>query len=420
MSNPLARVYSIDDLARLARRRLPRAVFDFYAGGTEDELTLDRNRVAFKETAFAPRVLRDVGTINTACTLVGGVASMPLAIAPMGAVGFGRRGGDIAMAKAAAMAGIPFTLSTTATTSIEAVAREAGGRLWFQIYALKQNTVALSLIDRAREAGYEVLVVTADVPVGGKRERDLRNDFGMPFRFSSRNVLDFASRPMWALDMLIKGLPTMENLAGLAPSDTGAVALAASVGREFDPGFDWHQLRVFRRRWPGKLLLKGIMRADDAVCAIECGCDGVIVSNHGGRQLDGTVSTLTALPRIASAVGTRGEVLLDGGIRRGSDIVKALALGAAGVLVGRPALYGVCAAGQPGVKRALEILEDELVRTLKLCGIPRLRDVTADVLWQSVEQHSTSKVAPRLLSQSVEYERRQTMAQVGETSSFKT
>lgn len=380
MTASLARAFSIDDLARLARRRLPRAVFDFYAGGAEDEVSLRRNRQAFDDTVLAPRILAGISQVDLSTTLLGQPASMPVAIAPMGAVGFGRRNGDVDLARAARQAGVPHVLSTMANASIERVAKEAGGRLWFQVYPLKQQDMVTRLISRARDAGYEALVVTVDVPVGGKRERDLRRDFAMPFRFTARNMLDFATRPRWALDMLLRGVPAMENVADLDAARGSATQQTSSVGRAFDPAFDWTGLARIREQWRGKLLLKGVLRADDAERAAAAGCDGVVVSNHGGRQLDGGPAPLHALPSIAAAVGSRVEVWVDGGVRRGSDIAKALALGARGVMLGRAPLYGVCAAGEAGASRALEILRDELARTLLLCGVARMADIGPDLL----------------------------------------
>ncbi|APW40893.1 alpha-hydroxy-acid oxidizing enzyme [Rhodoferax koreense] len=375
------RAFSIDDLAALARRRLPRAVYDFYEGGAEDETSLRANREAFGGVRLLPRALVDVGTVDTAASLLGATVALPLGIAPMGAVGFGRRGGDVDLARAAAKAGIPYVLSTTGTASIERIG-DVGGRLWFQLYPLKRRDAAVRLVERARAAGFEALVLTVDVPVGGKRERDLRNDFAMPFRYTPRNVLDFASRPAWALDMLWHGVPVLENMAGLADTAADASQMASSVGREFDPAFGWHDLDALRDAWRGKLIVKGILRAADARRAVDIGCDGVIVSNHGGRQLDAAVDSLTALPAIVAEVGHRADVMVDGGIRRGSDIVKALALGAKAVLIGRPALYGVCAQGEAGATRSIDILRDELVRTLRLCGLPAVARVTADALYE--------------------------------------
>jgi len=376
----VARAWSIDDLRAIARRRLPRAVFDFIDGGAETESTLRGNRAAFERVRFLPKVLVDVAQVDTAATLLGGASKLPIAIAPTGAIGFGRRGGDLGIARAAAAAGIPFTLSTTATASLERVAEAAPGRLWFQLYIFKRREFSLGLADRARAAGYEALVVTVDLAVGGKRERDLRNDFSVPFRFTPRNLLGFARTPAWALDMLLRGMPVMENLAGLEHEAASTAAIAASVGRNMDASFDWDALKALRDRWPRKLVVKGVERAADAERLAAIGCDGVIVSNHGGRQLDGAAATLDALPAVARAAGGRMSVLIDGGVRRGGDAVKALARGAEGVLVGRATLFGVCAGGEPGAVRAIEILRDELVRTMQLCGVRRVGEIGPELL----------------------------------------
>jgi (S)-mandelate dehydrogenase len=372
--------YSIEDLRQAARRRLPRAVFDFIDGGAEDEVALRGNRAAFERVRFLPRVLVDVSRIDTQTSILGKPSKLPIAIAPTGAVGFGWRGGDIAIAKAAAAAGMPYSLSMSATASIERIAREAPGRLWFQAYFLKQRDYTLGLIDRARAAGYEALIVTADVPVGGKRERDNRNHFSVPFRYTARNLLDFASRPAWALPMLFKGIPAMENLSGLVPESEDAAALASSVARNNDATLDWEVLKMVRDRWPGKMLVKGILRADDAERAVAAGCEGVIVSNHGGRQLESAVAPFDALPAIVRAVGGKASVLMDGGVRRGADVVKALACGAEAVMIGRATLYGVCAAGDAGARRAVEILSDELVRTMQLCGARSVGEIKPELL----------------------------------------
>jgi (S)-mandelate dehydrogenase len=369
------KAFSIEELRQRARRRLPRAVFDFIDGGAEDENTLRDNRAAFARLRLAPKVLVDVSKIDTGTTILGGPSKLPIAVAPTGAVGFGWRGGDLAIARAAAAFGMPYSLSMSATASIERIAREAPGRLWFQAYFLKQRDYTLGLIERARQAGYEALIVTADVPVGGKRERDYRNDFSLPFRFTPRNMLDFALRPGWALPMLVRGMPVMENLAGLAPEAKDAAALASSVARNNDAGLDWEALKMVRDRWPGKLMVKGILRPDDAERAVAIGCEGVIVSNHGGRQLDGALAAFDALPAIARAVGGKASVLMDGGVRRGADVVKALACGAEAVMVGRATLYGVCAAGEAGAIRALDILSDELVRAMQLCGARTIGEI---------------------------------------------
>jgi (S)-mandelate dehydrogenase len=379
-SRDMLRLRSIEDLRRAARRRLPAAVFDFFDGGAEDELTLRDNRAAFDRRRLLPRVLRGVAAIDTTTSVAGAAAKAPIVIAPTGAAGFGRPGADVAIARSAAAFGIPYTLSSSATASIERIAREAPGRLWFQPYVLRDQAFFHRLIDRAEAAGYEALVVTVDMPVGGKRERDYRRDFAIPFAFTLRNVLDFASRPRWALSLARHGLPVLENLVGLARSGSDISAIASSVGRDYDSGFDWQQLQSLRERWRRRLLVKGILHPADAERAATIGCDGVVVSNHGGRQLDGAVASIDALPAIAAAVGDRIDVLLDSGVRRGSDIVKALALGAQAVMIGRATLYGASAAGEAGARRALEILTDELARTMRLCGARSIAQIDAGLI----------------------------------------
>jgi len=373
--------YSIEALRQAAKRRLPRAVFDFIDGGAEDETTLRENRAAFEKARLLRKVLVGVSQINTETSILGKTAKLPIAIAPTGAVGFGWRGGDFAVARAAAAFGIPFSLSTSATASIEKIAAEAPGRLWFQAYFFKDREFTFGLIERARKAGYDTLMVTADLPVGGKRERDFRNDFSIPFRFTPKNVLDFATRPAWALDMLLRGVPPLENLAGMAQGGGNARNLVSSVGRNQDASLDWEVVKRVRDAWPGKLLVKGVVLPADAERAVSLGCDGVIVSNHGGRQLDGEIASFDALPAVVRAIGGRSAVLMDGGIRRGSDIVKALARGAQAVMIGRATYYGVCAAGEAGARRALEILSDELVRTMQLCGARSIAEINSALLF---------------------------------------
>jgi (S)-mandelate dehydrogenase len=374
-----AQAGSIDALRALARRRLPRAVFDFFDGGAEDERTLRANRAAFGKHTLMPRVLRDVSEASLGTSILGAPSALPVAIAPTGAVGFGWRGGDVAIARAAAHHDIPYALSTSATASIEEIA-QAAQRRWFQAYVLKDRDATLALIERAAASGYEALMITVDLPVGGKRERDLHNHFSIPFRYTARNLADFASRPGWSLPMLARGVPTMPNLPRIAAKQGGAASLASSVGRSYDPSFDWQGLAGIRSLWRGKLIVKGIVHPDDARRAADLGADAIVVSNHGGRQLDVGPATLDALPGVVAAAGARVEVLVDGGIRRGSDIAIALALGAKAVLIGRATLYGACAGGEAGALRALDILADELRRTLQLCGIARIADIGPDLL----------------------------------------
>jgi len=278
----LSRAVNIEDLRRMAQRRLPRSVFDFFDGGAEDETTLRGNRAAFERVRLLPKVLVDVRQVDTGIDIFGIRSSLPMAIAPTGGVGAGRNHADLMLARAARAAGIPYTLATPATASIEEVAQKAGGRLWFQLYVLKNREFRMRLVERAKAAGYEVMFVTVDLAVGGKRERDLRNDFVAPFSPSWRNSRDMPWKPAWLFDMARHGIPTMKNLEGMARSSTRITDIAASVGREMDASFDWEQLKELRDAWPGKLVLKGVERADDAEHAAALGCDGVVVSNHGG------------------------------------------------------------------------------------------------------------------------------------------
>jgi (S)-mandelate dehydrogenase len=377
----------------IAKRRLPRVVFDFFDGGAEDELTLRDNRAAFERVRLLPRVLADVSQVSTGCQALGAPAGYPLAIAPTGGVGYGWHGGDIAIARAAARHGIPYTLSTSATASIEEVAREAPGRLWFQAYVLKNQDFFHQLIERARAADYEALVITVDLAVGGKRERDVRNGFRTPFRLTRRSLVDVALHPRWALSLLRHGMPVNKNLIGLQRDVTSVAGAASAVGRNYDPSFDWDRLARVRDRWPRKLIVKGVLRPDVADRLARLGIDAVVVSNHGGRQLDGGCATLDALPDVVDAIAGHIPVWLDGGVRRGVDILKARALGAEGVLVGRATLYGAVAGGNAGAQRALEILTDEFVRAMKLCGARSIDDIDKTLLARATAEHSLRPAA---------------------------
>src|SRR5687767_11392826 len=377
---PLEKAVNIEDLRRLAKRRLPRAIFDFFDGGAEDEVTLRENRAAFERVRLLPRVLVDVSKVDTAVDLFGKRAALPLAIAPTGGISAGRYGAELILARAAKAFGVPFTMATPSAFTIEKVAEEVGGRLWFQLYAVRDREFRSRLVNRAKSAGYEAILVTVDLPVSGKRERDPRNGFHTPYSPNWRNSKDMVFKPSWALDMLRNGLPGMANLEGYRFSAPAGTDIVTAVGREMDAGLDWEYIKELRNEWPGKLLLKGVERADDAERAAAVGCDGVVVSNHGGRQLDGAAATLDALPAIASAVGNRMAVLLDGGVRRGVDILKARALGAQAVLTGRATLFGAMAGGEPGARRALEILSTELVRAMQLCGVRSAAEIGPHLL----------------------------------------
>jgi (S)-mandelate dehydrogenase len=379
----LEQAVNIEDLRRLAQRRLPRAIFDFFDGGAEDEVTLRENRAAFERVRLLPKVLVDVAQVDTKVKILGVEANLPLAIAPTGGIGAGRPGADLMLARTAKAYGIPYTLATPATASIERIAAEAGGRLWFQLYVVRDRDFRHKLVERAKLAGYEALFVTVDLAVSGKRERDPRNGFVTPYRPNWRNSRDVLRRPAWLFDLMRSGLPRMENFEGYKFSSTKVTDIATAVGREMDASFDWEELKRLRDLWPRKLLLKGVERPDDAERAAALGCDGVVVSNHGGRQLDGAAPSLEALPDVVKAVGNKMTVLLDGGVRRGVDIVKARALGAQAVLVGRATLFGVMAGGEQGARRALDILSGELERAMKLCGVPSVREIGPDLIANS-------------------------------------
>ncbi len=375
-----ASAVSIEDLRRMARRRLPRAVFDFFDGGAEDEITLRENRAAFERVRLLPKVLVDVARVDIRARLFGVESRLPLAVAPTGGIGVGRPGADLAIARAAQACGVPYTLATPATASIERIRDASDGRLWFQLYVVRNREFREKLVARARDAGYEALLVTVDLPVSGKRERDPRNGFVSPFRPNWRNARDVWLKPAWLLDIARNGLPGLENLVGYPWTDMQRTDIATAVGREMDASFGWEELKRLRELWPRKLLLKGVERPDDAERAAVLGCDGVVVSNHGGRQLDGAAPTIEALPAVARAVGSRLTVLLDGGVRRGVDILKARALGAQAVLTGRATLFGAMAGGEPGARRALEILSSELERSMQLCGVRAIAEIGPDLI----------------------------------------
>lgn len=376
----LADAINIEDLRQLAKRRLPRAIFDFFDGGAEDETTLRGNRAAFERVRLLPRVLVDVSAVDLKTEIFGKTANLPLAIAPTGGISAGRAGAELILARAAKAAGVPFTLATPSAFTIERVAEEVGGRLWFQLYAVRDRAFRERLVERAKNSGYEAVLVTVDLPVSGKRERDPRNGFHTPYKPSWRNSRDVVFKPAWLLDYLRNGRPGMANLEGYKFSTPAGTDIVTAVGREMDAGLDWEYIRRLRDLWPRRLLLKGVERADDAERAASLGCDGVVVSNHGGRQLDGAVATLDALPEISRSVGHKLTVLLDGGVRRGADILKARALGAQAVLTGRATLFGCMAGGEEGARRALEILTSELERSMKLCGVRSLAELGPELL----------------------------------------
>jgi (S)-mandelate dehydrogenase len=369
---------NVSDYRERARRRLPRMVFDYLEGGADDETCLTRNRTAIEALQLRPSLLRDVSAIDTSVELFGQRLALPLAVAPTGLNALFWPDGDVELARAAASAGVPFALSTASNARVERIPKVAHGINWFQLYVAGDRSLAERMIQRARGAGYAALVFTVDVPVSGYRERDLRNGFRLQFRYSPGMALDAARHPSWLFGLLRSGMPRFVNLSDSDAGPLSAQTQAALLSRATDRTLDWDSLRWLRHHWPGPLLLKGVLTADDARRALDRGVDGIIVSNHGGRQLDCAQATIEALPEIVSAVGGSVPVLVDSGFRRGSDVVKALALGARAVLLGRATLYGLAADGQRGAREVLRLLGEELVRTMTLLGARSIEDLTPD------------------------------------------
>lgn len=359
----------------MARRRLPRAVSDFIEGGAEDEVTLRRNRDAFDRIEFSPRIMVDVSARELAVPILGGPAEFPLIVAPTGLAALGWPQADIALARAAGKLGVPFVVSTASSVRLEDIARAAPDtRLWFQLYVYRDREIARGLVRRARDAGCEAIMLTADVPLFGQRERDARNHFSVPVRPTPRLLWDMVRCPAWTLGVLRHGAPRMENFVERGRKSIGS--LAAFVTANMDASISWNDLGALRADWPGPMILKGVLSSADAVEAVRSGFDAIVVSNHGGRQLDHAPASISVLPEIVAAVAGRTEVLVDGGVQRGSDIAKALCLGAQAVMIGRATLFGVAAGGQPGAERALEILRSEFDRTLALVGCPSAAALT--------------------------------------------
>ena len=375
--------YDIADLRELARRRLPKGVFEFMDRGNGDEVALANNRAAFERFKLVPHALVDTSRRSQEITLFGNRHKMPIAIAPTGSAGLNWFHGEIALARAAAAAGIPFTLATGSMTAMETVAEQAGGTLWFQIYMWPDRSLSRGLVERAKAAGYQALVVTVDTPVPPGREYNLRNGMTVPFRFTRRNVTDVLLHPRWLATVLARyllssGMPRYENY----PAQMKQRITSLPMGRSMvvTDSLTWEDLRALRRVWPHRLILKGILRAQDAVLAADCGADGVIVSNHGGRAVDSTMAPIEVLPSVVEAAGKRLAVMVDSGFRRGADVVKALALGANAVLIGRAALYGTAVAGEAGAARAIEIYRDEIDRILGLIGCPDVAQLDREYL----------------------------------------
>jgi isopentenyl diphosphate isomerase/L-lactate dehydrogenase-like FMN-dependent dehydrogenase len=380
MPSGLAQACNVEDIRRLARGKLPKGIYESIERGTEDEVALGNNRDAFNRIKFNPHMLVDVSRISTETELFGEKIAMPLAIAPTGSAGLVWFQGEVELARAAAKCNVPFTLATRSLSSIETIAEEAGGNLWLQLYVWRDRQLSYQLIDRARAAGFKALMVTADTPVPPNREYNLRNGYGLPFKPSRAALVDMALHPAWLLRVMGRymangGMPRFETLPGRPKITEGT---PASMGTS--ESVTWDDIRELRRRWKGILMVKGILRVDDAIRAADCGVDAVVLSNHGGRNLDGSRAPIDVLPEVADALGHRLHLLVDSGVRRGSDIVKAMALGASAVLSGRPTLFGTAVAGQAGAAHVLDILRRETVSTLGMVGCPDIRNVDRDLL----------------------------------------
>ncbi|MEF7614497.1 alpha-hydroxy acid oxidase [Aquincola sp. MAHUQ-54] len=365
---------NVEDYRRDARSALPRFVFDYVDGAAEDERCLRRNTGDLERLHLLPTCLRDTRDVDLSIDVFGRRWAAPFGIAPIGFNGLVRPRGDVMAAQAATAAGVPFVLSTASNARLEAV-RQPAGEQWMQLYVMTDRAIAEQLVRRAQQAGYGALVLTVDVAVSGYRERDVRNGFKLPFRPTLATLADLARHPRWLLGMARHGSPSFVNLAESEDAGASAQLQAALLARAMDRSMVWDSLAWLRSLWRGPLLIKGLLHPDDAREAVRRGVDGIVVSNHGGRQLDAAPSTISALPAVVDAVGGALPVFIDSGFRRGSDIAKALALGARAVFVGRPAVYGLACDGERGARGVLQLLADELARTMTLLGAARVEDL---------------------------------------------
>jgi L-lactate dehydrogenase (cytochrome) len=372
---------SVADLRRLARRRLPGGIFDYIDGAAEGETTLAANERAYVETTFRPRVLRDVAEVDPSTTVLGRRLPLPLVLAPTGFTRIADAEGELAVARAAARAGLPYTLSTLGTRSIEEVAAASDGPKWFQVYVWRDRALVKDMVERAKHEGYEALMLTVDCPVFGYRERDHRRGFELPPKIGPETFVDGALHPGWTWQFVRSEPIRFANVAGEHVGDgSTAVKLADYINTQFDPTVTWEDVAWLRSIWDGPMLLKGIQTVDDAVLAAEHGAEAIVLSNHGGRQLDGSPATLDLVAPVADEVGDRLEVLVDGGVRRGSDVVKAVALGATAVCIGRAYLYALGAAGERGVDHVLEVFDRDVRRTLALLGATSVGDLGPELV----------------------------------------
>jgi L-lactate dehydrogenase (cytochrome) len=379
----LNRITCVEDFRRVARRRVPRMFYDYMDSGSWTEATYRANEADLQALKFRQRVAVDIARRSLRTRLLGEDVTMPVALAPTGLTGMQHADGEILAARAAERHGIPFTLSTMSICSIEDVAAHTSRPFWFQLYVMRDRDFIGRLIDRARAARCSALMVTLDLQVLGQRHKDIKNGLSTPPRPTLANLLNLATKPRWCLGMLRTQRRSFGNIVGHARGVGDMRSLASWTAEQFDPSLNWNDLAWIKERWGGKLIVKGVMDAQDARRAADAGADALIVSNHGGRQLDGAPSSIAALPAIAQAVGERIEVLMDGGIRGGQDVLRALALGARGVLIGRAFLYALAAHGEAGVLRCLELMANELDVSMAFCGRTRIQDVDRSVLIQA-------------------------------------
>jgi L-lactate dehydrogenase (cytochrome) len=380
---PLRTMTCIEDLRAVARRKVPRAFFDYAEAGSYSQDTLRANRDDLERIRLRQRVLVDVSQRDLTTTIIGEKVTLPLALAPIGLCGMQHGDGEILACRAAQTAGIPFTLSTMSIGSIEDVAEATGKPFWFQLYVMKDRGFIKALIERAAAAKCSALVLTVDLQVLGQRHCDLRNGMTVPPEIRLGNLVDIATKPAWALSILKGKRKTFGNLAGHVKGMENVTSLAQWTASQFDPTLSWKDVEWVRGIWPGKLILKGILDVEDARTASRTGATALVVSNHGGRQLDGAPSSISALPKIADAVGGDIEVMFDGGIRSGHDVLRALALGAHSCMIGRSYIYGLGAYGEAGVTKAIEVLGKELDVAMALCGVRNVRDIDRRVIAQT-------------------------------------
>lgn len=376
----MTQILEISDLKALAKRRVPKLFFDYADSGAWTEGTYRANEEDFAKVKLRQRVLVDMTNRSLETTMIGQKVSMPVALAPTGLTGMQHADGEMLAAQAAEAFGVPFTLSTMSICSIEDVASVTTKPFWFQLYVMREREFVLNLIDRAKAAKCSALVLTLDLQILGQRHKDLRNSLSAPPKLTPKHLWQMATRPGWCMKMLGTNRRTFRNIVGHAKSVTDLSSLGAWTTEQFDPQLSWKDVEWIKERWGGPLILKGILDPEDAKMAAATGADAIIVSNHGGRQLDGAHSSISMLPRIVDAVGHQIEVHIDGGIRSGQDVLKAVAMGAKGTYIGRPFLYGLGAMGKEGVTKTLEIIRKEMDITMALCGKRDINDVNRDIL----------------------------------------